>query len=66
MTLDHILALFKLGTLFVKKEKAPVVVAPWSSTIVFDSKDLAIFCLSTTLIFALFAIFNLSALAARR
>ncbi len=66
MTFDHILALFKLGTLFVKKEKAPVVVAPSSSSIVFDSKDAAIFCLSIALIFAVFAVLNLSALAARR
>jgi hypothetical protein len=67
---DHILALLKLGTSIgtsiVKREKAPVAASPSSSTIVFDSKDAAIFCLSIALIFAVLAVLNLSALAARR
>jgi hypothetical protein len=66
MTFDHLLALFKFGTSSLKKEKAPVAVAPSSSTIVFDGRDLAIFFLGIALIFTTLAVFSLAASAAHR
>jgi len=63
---DHILALLKLGTSIVKKEKAPVAASPSSSTIVFDSKDAAIYSLCIALFFTTLAVFFLAAFAARR
>ena len=58
---DHILALLKLATSIVKREKAPVAASPTSSTIVFDGKDLAIFFLGIALIFSMFAVFTIAA-----
>ena len=63
---DHILALLKLGTSIVKREKAPVAASPTSSTLVFDGRDLAIFFLGVALIFSTLAVFSLAAFAARR
>jgi hypothetical protein len=67
---DHILALLKLGTSIgtsiVKREKAPVAVAPSASSAVFDGRDLAIIFLSIALIFSTLAFFTLAASAATR
>ncbi len=66
MTFDHLLVPFKLLTAIFKREKAPVAASPSSSTLVFDSRDAAIYCLCVALIFSTLAVFSLAALAARR
>ena len=49
--MDHLLtALLKLVPAFLKKEKAPVVAYPSSSTLVFDSRDAAIYSLCVALV----------------
>jgi len=61
MTFDHLLALLKFVPSIIKKEKAPAAVSPG-----FDGRDAAIFFLGISLIFAVLAVLNLAALAARR
>jgi hypothetical protein len=61
MTFDHLLAPLKLVTAIMKKEKAPVAVVPSASTLVFDSRDAAIYCLSISLIFATLTVLILAA-----
>jgi len=59
MTLDFPIVPVKL-ILGREKEKEPVA-APASSTLVFDGRDAAIFCLSIALIFTVFAVIFLAA-----
>ncbi|PYU53190.1 MAG: hypothetical protein DMG48_02865 [Acidobacteria bacterium] len=67
MIFDHLLTLLKLIVpAFMRKEKAPVVASPSSSTLVFDSRDAAIYSLCIALVFTTLAVFFLAAFAARR
>jgi len=66
MTFDHLLAAGKFVTGIIKREKAPVVAPPSSSTLVFDSRDAAIYSLCIALVFTTLAVFFLAAFAARR
>lgn len=52
MTFETLLAPLKFITALVKKEKAPVVAFPSSSTVVFDSRDAAIYSLCIALVAA--------------
>ncbi len=66
MTFDHLLALLKFVPSIIKRQKAPVAMSPASSTIVFDSRDAAIYSLCIALFFTTLAVFFLAAFAARR
>jgi hypothetical protein len=73
MTFEHILAFlklltgpFKVTTDITRKEKAPIVASPASSTLALDGRDVAIIFMSIALVFAGLTIFYLAIVASRR